>query len=456
MSGHRFLRRAWFPAQRAWLVLALLAIVQATAAAATVELLSGANFECTVLSKDDKNVTVEVMMSGMKVKRVIPLSSVYRVTINDKQYVINPRSPVPEKKRSTAKGTPPATSAGATDDKGALRTRTAIEARIKEQGRTPPDWFEATPLNYPPSLDLSWPEKPEGGWNNQKNVGQYVWDIVNPNPSKWREGVKLMHHLLTLHQDDRAQRTRIMVELGRMYYNLHEDHARAAFWWQQAGVDKTHSPPGCSIHLAECYWRLGNKQMAVDHLRKMRSVPYDAIKLWADMGEPQQALALVESIAKNPRGQHHLAYLLGGDACRVAGRYDEAIEYYQKVLAVPSQDPGKGQIDRCHQRARASLEAIRLFELTDVASIADGDYRAESLGYEGPVEVEVAVRSGRIESVRVTQHREKQFYSAMNDTPAKILAKQGVKGVDATSSATITSEAIINATAKALASAAEK
>jgi uncharacterized protein with FMN-binding domain len=39
----------------------------------------------------------------------------------------------------------------------------------------------------------------------------------------------------------------------------------------------------------------------------------------------------------------------------------------------------------------------------------------------------------------------------MTDTPQKILAKQGVRGVDATSAATITSEAIINATAKALA-----
>jgi uncharacterized protein with FMN-binding domain len=53
------------------------------------------------------------------------------------------------------------------------------------------------------------------------------------------------------------------------------------------------------------------------------------------------------------------------------------------------------------------------------------------------------------------QHREKQYYSSLTDTPAKIIAKQGVKGVDSTSSATITSEAIINATAKALAKGAK-
>jgi len=55
----------------------------------------------------------------------------------------------------------------------------------------------------------------------------------------------------------------------------------------------------------------------------------------------------------------------------------------------------------------------------------------------------------------VTKPTEKQFYSAMNDTTTKILAKQSVRGVDATSGATITSEAIINATAKALASGAK-
>jgi uncharacterized protein with FMN-binding domain len=65
--------------------------------------------------------------------------------------------------------------------------------------------------------------------------------------------------------------------------------------------------------------------------------------------------------------------------------------------------------------------------------------------------VEVVVASGRIESVRISRHREKQYYSSLTDTPEKILKRQGVAGIDATSSATITSEAIINATAKALA-----
>jgi uncharacterized protein with FMN-binding domain len=418
----------------------------ANATAATLEYLDGTKIECKVLAKDATNVTIEVTSAGMLVKRTIPLSKIHKVTINDKVYVINELPAAGAAKVAAKAASPAATTA----TKG--RTKADVDALINQLGRQPPDWYEATPLNHPQSLDLSWPEGPAaGGWNNQKNVGQYVWDIVNPNPGKWREGVKLMHHLLTLHKDDAAKRTRIMTELGRMYHNLHQDYARAAFWWRQAGVDRTHSPPGVSIHLAECYWRLGNKQMALGHIKQLKAIPYDAIKLLADMGEAQEALRLVESIAKNPNNQLHFAYLYGGDACRVSGRYAEALKYYEKVLAIEVSGQQKGQIDRCHKRAAESAAAIKLFDQLDVKKIADGKYHSSAIGYEGPIEVEVAVLGGRIEGVRITKHREKQFYSAMTDTPAKIIAKQGVKGVDATSSATITSEAIINATAKALA-----
>ena len=423
---------------------------------ATIEYLDGTRLECKVLAKDSTNVTVEVTSGGMLIKRTIPLAKVHRVTINDKTYLINER---PVVKDAAPAASPKATNASpsklqstaSAGTKKATRTRAQVDALINEMGRKAPDWYEATPLNYPQSLDLSWPDgPPAGGWNNQKNVGQFVWDIINPNPGKWREGVRLMHHLLTVHKDDPAKRVKIMNELGRMYANLLEDDARAAFWWRQAGVEKNFSPPGIAVHLAECYWRLGNKQMAVDFLRKMDLVPYDGIKLWADMGETQQALKIAES-ALQEGSQPYFAYLYAADACRVAGRFPEAISYYEKVLEVAEQG-NKAQLDRCRQRATESIEAIKLYDASDVKKIADGTYRGSALGYEGPVHVEVVVQSARLESVRVTQHQEKQFYSAMSDTPSKILAKQSVKGVDATSSATITSEAIINATARALAS----
>src|SRR5262249_9798379 len=87
-------------------------------------------------------------------------------------------------------------------------------------GRTPPEWFAATRLEYPRTLDLAWPEPAPGPWNNQKNVGQYIWDVINPNPARWKSGVRLLHHLLVLHKDDPEARTRVMTALGRLYFQL--------------------------------------------------------------------------------------------------------------------------------------------------------------------------------------------------------------------------------------------
>lgn len=336
------------------------------------------------------------------------------------------------------------------------KTRKEVETLIDTQGRTPPEWFEETPLSLPPTLDLSFPEKAEGGWDNQKNVGQYVWDVINPNPGKWREGVRLMHLLLQKHQGDVEKRTRAMNELGRMYHDLLEDYPRAAFWWRQAKVDQPNSRFSRSAALlAGCYARLGNKPMAVQLLQKLEKqrMNINVVKVWGDLGEADRAIRLSARFAKSSPGE---AAMLAADACRVAGRTKDAISHYNKVLRVPATGPQEGRIERLHARAKANLEAIVLYELADVTKVPDGRYAADSLGYEGPVRVEVVVEGGAIESVRVTDHIEKQFYAAMTDTPAKIIAKQSVRGIDATSNATITSEAIINATAKALASAEAK
>jgi uncharacterized protein with FMN-binding domain len=417
--------------------------------AATVEFLTGEKLECKVLTRDDKEMRVEITAGGKTTERTIPLAEVHVVTINTKRYVINAK---PETKPSKTKSKNPPLPLGEGRGEGLTRTKAEIDALIDKQGRIPPDWFEATPLDFPQSLDLTWPSKPpDKGWDNQKNVGQYVWDVINPNQNKWREGVRLMHHLLTLHKDDEEKRNRAMTELGRMYFTLHEDHPRAAFWWRKAGVDKHDKNPGCTIHLAECYHRLGNKQMSLELLKKAPAT-FGNIKLYAELGDLPTALKLAESYARgsNP----HMSYLTAGDACRAAGKFPQAVTYYEKVIAAPL-PANKGRAESTIKRAQANLDAVKLFELSDPSKVPDGSYEAESLGYEAMVRIQVTVKSGKIASVKVTQHREKQYYSSISDTTAKIISKNGVKGVDATSGATITSEAIINATAKALSAAAK-
>jgi len=205
---------------------------------------------------------------------------------------------------------------------------------------------------------------------------------------------------------------------------------------------------GHHLRLAECYWKLGAAEMAkpivAELARRYTSIPM-MIKLCSDMGELDQALMLAKRMA---RTRPDAAWLAAADTYRFHQKYDKAIEYYRKVLAVKR---GGRRLRQNQDRAAASLQAVQVFEALDLSKIADGTYAASSIAYAGPLQVAVVVKAGRIVSVRVTRHRDKQYYTSITDTTSQIVAKQSVKGIDATTGATITAEAIVNATAKALA-----
>ncbi len=410
-----------------------------------VEFLSGAKARGTVqeIRKGDKEFDFEVQLGGRKSVRTYTFDKVHAVTMKGKRYVLT-------KKGQAAGGAADTDSASGQAGTGTRRTKAQVLDLIDKVGRTPPDWYDSTPMNHPKTLNLDWPLKPaQKGWNNQKNVGQYNWDIVNPNPGRWRSGVRLMHEVMARHKGDAALLRRDIKALAGMYFNLFQDYTRAAFWFQQA---KVRLPDAQAVLLAECYWRLGNKQMAVEILNA-RQLPMNAIKLIGDMGQPDRAAKLAEAFGRGSPDRAAEPYLLAGDALRLAGRYDQAIGFYQKVIK-GGHARNKNYEKIYVGRARDSIEAIKLFDKADVSKVADGSYKASSTGYTGALEVEVKVAGGKIENVRVTKHAEKQFYAALTDTPNQILKKQSVKGIDATSRATITSQAIVNSTAKALAKGA--
>lgn len=423
-------------------VTAMLCLLSAYSASAddVVEFLSGSKVfgKIKAIRKEAKEFDFEAKIGTQTYTRTYPYSKVHAVTINGKRFVLT-------EKTAASTGTSRGSSSGSGTSN---RSKNEIERLIQDVGGSPPEWYDATPLDYPGSLDLSWPIKPpDNGWNNQKNMGQYIWDIINPNPGRWRSGVKLIHHVMTLHKDDSELLVRDMQSLAGMYFKLFQDYPRAAFWIQKAGVEKGTTQ---SVMLAECYWRMGSKSMALEVLNS-RTLPATAIKLLGDMGETSRALQLVEAYAR--AGRPHEAYLLGGDACRLAGQFPQAISFYQKVLDAEGAR-NKDYEQRFKARARESMEAVRLFDQADVRKVADGSYRSSSTGYNGALEVEVKVAGAKIQSVTVTRHSEKQFYAALTDTPNQIISRQSVKGVDATSGATITAQAIVNATAKALAQGA--
>lgn len=407
------------------------------ARADSVKLSSGSMITGTVTSWNGASVVVEVKVGNRTLKRTYPKSRVASITVGGKRIDM-----------ATGRISHVAPSvAGRTQ-----RSEPEILADIERLGRTPPVWYETTPLNFPKTLDLSWPQPPPKGWNNQNNVGQYVWDRINPNSGKWREGVRLMHHIMA-ENDDLETQKRAMRTLGGMYHNLHQDYARSAFWLLQSGLEDERSKyPQAAIQLADCYWQLGSRSMALRALNATPRKPYSAIKLLGDVGETEAALKMAEQFSRT--GQAATSFLYAGDACRVGGDLKQATDYYQRTIraieSLSAEEAGKPHRKRDRARAEASIAAIKFYAL-DPEQIRDGSYTASSIGYEGQVHVKVDVSRGKIVGVNVTQHREKQYYSSLRDTPEKIVQRQTVAGIDATTGATITSEAIINATATALA-----
>ena len=335
------------------------------------------------------------------------------------------------------------------------RTETAVRQLIQESGSRMPDWFDAAPLDFPETLDLNWPDIDTPIWNYQQHIDHYLWDIIDTNASRYRQGVKFISHLLDRSDLPEISHSKAKEELGRMFFEFFQDYARAAFWWESAKVATserfrtTDSP----ARLAECYAQLGNREMAIALLKTIPLTPA-VIKAWGGLRENDHALSLAKEALELGFEASEI-HLLSGDACRNVGRYDEAAQYYQQALQVEIKSPFKAEIERNHRRARDTMEVIRLFDRLDLAKVRNGTYRDRSYGYSGYVNVEVQTAQSSIESAKVTSMSDRQYYHAVEETLQRIKSKQSVKGVDAVSGATVTSEAVIRATARALAQGME-
>lgn len=441
-----------------------------------VELLSGIIVRGTVEDETAASVRVRMMMGDTEREMTIERAKIHAITRGGVRRVINEKAtpsatapliappdlpPVtPEDLPVPLPQTPPATpftppdtppvTPGIKPPGGVVRSEAEVDALINQAGRTPPDWWDSVPLNYPKTLDLTFKPSKEG-WVPDKYIGQYFVSVVRPNPSRWKPAVKLLHHALTVNRSDPPALRQTMEELARMYGDYLEDFARAAFWWRQAAQTGGSLNAEQAVKLADCYWRLGSKSLAVREASGMnRDITNMGalIKLWSDMGELDRAISLAEDRAR--RGEPDVGYLAAGNACRYHGEYRRAMDYYQRVLDT---NRGSRYLKLSKTYAQQNLDGVRAFEALDLSRIPDGTYSGDGQGYRGPLTTHVTVRGGRITDVRVTQGGRQEDWpaSALISIPREIIEKQGVKGVDAVSGATATSQGIINGAAKALA-----
>ena len=143
---------------------ALASIVLLVAAAPgsdQVELLDGTQYTGKLLKETPDSVRFEVELAGGggRAQIDIPVKNIYVLAVGGKKRVVNEKAgkaAAPEK--AGAKADPAAGKAAG----GPAKTKPEVLALIKQVGSTPPDWFAATPLNYPSTLDLTWPPKPGG------------------------------------------------------------------------------------------------------------------------------------------------------------------------------------------------------------------------------------------------------------------------------------------------------
>lgn len=424
------------------------AALAACASADEIELVGGKRYQGRVIEQTPAAVTFKIVFpGGGSLKAEFRRSKIKSLKITGKEPVVKPAATRPKPRPQPPEKAPPkATPSKPPKPPGNTLTPAKIKALIQKAGKTPPQWWDSVSLDYPQTLDLAG-TNPLKGWHPRRNLGAYFISVVNPNPGRWKPWVKLLHTVLKVRKNDPTRLRQTTGMLGTSYQRLLKDSPRAAFWFQRALGGPGRVSLGHVVGLAECYFKLGSKPMAVALLKKYgvdRLGYHSTVKLFADMGEHRRALQLAEAMARRSPVD---GYLAAGNVCRLAGRHKEALAYYSKALSAGNERRHK----RSMQRARSAIEAIRLYETLDIGSIADGTYNGRGAGFRGPMDVAVEVKDGKIVSVKVKRHREDMAFTAPTDIPEQIVEKQDVRRIDAVTGATVSSEAIVNAAAKALA-----
>ncbi len=416
-----------------WSALLAAIILVSTAGADEIELDNGRVFKGKVLSQTSKLVVFQ--REGDKGTIRVLNNRIVRMDID------GGKSP-----KAGSPGAPGQASVGKKPFDATNKSRASINAIINETGPTKPDWWDSVEMNYPKTLDLSGKIKVKG-WKPQRNLGAYLFSVVNPNQSRWKPAIKLLHHVINVRKGDKPRQAAAMQTLGTQYLQLLGDYPRAAYWVRRARAAKRRLYIGDVMTIAECYWKLGNTQMAISELRKYgldRKPHGAAIKFYTDIGMPAKALSLAKALAKGRPGEGNL--LAGNIECK-RGNYDAAIASYQRVL---NTEKGSRYLRRYKSRAKRNTQIARICKTLDISKLTDGTYRGTAKGYEGPIDVEVTVQAGRIEAIKITKERESLPSRSLKDMPTRIIEAQSLR-IDSVTKATITSDAIIAATANALA-----
>lgn len=139
-----------------------------------------------------------------------------------------------------------------------------------------------------------------------------------------------------------------------------------------------------------------------------------------------------------------------GDLYAAWGKTDKALKHYRDAVRIfPTGKPpyGKHTLPRKAKKVQAKIDLIEGGSLTS-ASLRNGTYRANAIGYSGDVKLTVEVAAGKVADIKIA-HQEKIDQGATKIIPDRIIEQQTLN-VDGVTGATVTKDAIISGMLEAL------
>ena len=139
-----------------------------------------------------------------------------------------------------------------------------------------------------------------------------------------------------------------------------------------------------------------------------------------------------------------------GDLYSTWDRADKAKQHYRESMKWYSKARppyGRHLLPRRRTKVQTKLDLLSQSSLRGV-SLRDGSYKENALGYSGDIKLTVTVRGGKVSDISM-KHEEKIEQNATKIIPRRIIEKQSLQ-VDGISGATVTKDAIVAGTLRAL------
>lgn len=323
--------------------------------------------------------------------------------------------------------------------------------RDGEAGVVPPPEPSAVPTSEeaPKQSDGSPPGIPTSdAAAGRKSLDEQLADLQIPPP--WLEAVTTRYDTSNPWKDAR-------LEIRRLFsLNQPEAHREGLkltwLYLQKGDIGDGHEYPMYTLLGGEPLWSVRAHQ---DFLSKPHDeTPIHAYlslaSLYAQFGEFERAEACLASAMANlpapPWDVMRKADLLAayGDLYADWDKQELAKDCYAQAaqLYPTAQLPYGGHLlPRRAAEVQSKLDRLSFRSLA-TATLKDGQYRDQALGYAGDIDVTVTIAGGKITAIRL-KHEEKIDQNACVIIPERIKAAQSLE-VDGISGATVTKEAIVN------------